>query len=79
LLKDERCRRSHTVHRLHALGERGRVRDAEAPGLEDEQVRVGGDDLVADTVLESGHHREDHDEGRDAEEHTPHPDPHEQR
>ncbi len=50
-----------------------------AAGLKHEQVRVGGDDPVPDTVLEAGHDGQHDDQRGHAEEHTAHADPHEER
>jgi hypothetical protein len=53
--------------------------DAAPARLHDQHVRVGRDDLVADAVLEAGHHRQHNDQRAYPEEDTPDADPHEQR
>ena len=65
-------------HGADLLGDAIGVGEA-AAGLEDQQMRVGRDDLVADPVLEPGHHGEHHDQGRHAEEHAADADPDEER
>src|SRR5439155_24549916 len=79
LLVDERRRRADAWDRRDPRDDHARVREPGAARLVDEQVRVGGDDPVADPVLEARHHREHDDEGRHAEEDPADADPHEQR
>ena len=78
LLQDEGSRRPHALDGIEPGGKPRGVGDAAAARLHDEDVRVGGDDLVADAVLKARHDREHDDQRAHAEEDAPHADPDEE-
>src|SRR5205809_226107 len=74
LLQYERRRRLHAGNSPHAPGHVVRIGQA-ATAAEDQQMRIGRDDLVADAVLETRHHGQHQDERGHAEKYPADPDP----